>query len=112
MKTIRLSIAMLVALSLVLSPAASLAQAPAQEIIQGSSETPSLQAEADWCFAGALNDWDNASDPMVDDGTKGDFIAGDGVYSLAMSVPTAGTYDWKAVECGNGAMPIPLRIPG
>jgi len=49
---------------------------------------------------------------MVDDGTKGDFIAGDGVYSLAMSVPTAGTYDWKAVECGNGAMPIPLRIPG
>ena len=101
MKTIRLSIAMLVALSLVLSPAASLAQAPAQEIIQGSSQTPSLQAEADWCFAGALNDWDNASDPMVDDGTKGDFIAGDGVYSLAMSVPTAGTYDWKAVECGN-----------
>lgn len=54
-----------------------------------------------WCLASDMNGWDNASSPMLDDGTNGDIIAGDGVFSLGMSIPTPGTYYWKAVECGS-----------
>ena len=101
MKAIRLSIAVLMALSLFLSSVATLAQAPIQEINQNSSQTPSLLVAGNWCFAGDLNGWNNSSTPMFDDGTNGDIIASDGIYSLVMSVPTAGTYAWKVVECGN-----------
>ncbi len=101
MKAIRLSIAILVALSLFFSPAASLAQAPTPEFIQTVPQTASQLAAVEWCFAGDANSWNNSSDPMRDDGTNGDLIAGDGVYSLAIAVPTAGTSGWKAVECGN-----------
>src|SRR5690606_17843118 len=87
--------------SLFLSPAATLAQVPTQEIIQTSLQSPSQLAAVEWCVAGDLNGWNNNLDHMLDDGTNGDLIAGDGVYSLLMPIPSAGTYVWKAVECGN-----------
>jgi glycosidase len=101
MKAIRLPLAIILALSLFLSPAATLAQAPTQEIIQNPSQTANQLTAVNWCFASDLNGWNNSSTPMYDDGSNGDYIAGDGVYSMAMSVPTPGTYGWKAVECGN-----------
>ncbi|MDY0125139.1 MAG: alpha amylase N-terminal ig-like domain-containing protein, partial [Anaerolineaceae bacterium] len=101
MKSLRLSLAIFLALSLFLSPAASLAQALTQEIIQNPSQTANQLTAVNWCFASDLNGWNNSSTPMYDDGSNGDYIAGDGVYSMAMSVPTPGTYGWKAVECGN-----------
>ena len=55
MKAIRLSIAILMALSLFLSPVASLAQAPTQEIIQSTPLTAGITADIDWCVAGAMN---------------------------------------------------------
>ena len=101
MKALRLSIALFLSLSLFLSPAASLAQAPTPEFIQSAPQTASRLAAVEWCFAGDANGWNNSSDPMFDDGTNGDLIADDGVYSLAIAVATAGTSGWKAVECGN-----------
>jgi len=107
MKALRLSFAIFLALSLFLSPAASLAQAPTQEIIKTPPKTDNQLAAVNWCFAGELNGWNNSSTPMFDDGTNGDFITGDGVYSLAMSISTPGTYLWKAVGCGNWGLAYP-----
>ena len=101
MKATRLSLAIFLALSLFLSPAASLAQAPTQEIIQSPIQSANHLASVDWCVAGDLNGWNNTANPMFDDGTNGDLIAGDGVHSLAIAVPTAGFSGWKVVECGN-----------
>jgi glycosidase len=100
MKATRLTIAILLALSLLLSPAATLAQAPTQEIIQSSPPTSTQLAAVDWCVAGDFNTWNNSANPMFDDGSNGDLLPGDGIYSLSILTATAGTYSWKAVECG------------
>ena len=100
MKTIRLALAISLALALLLTPAASLAQ----NISPSTLSSPPLAAtlaETSWCLAGAMNGWNNASDPMYDDGTHGDQLAGDSVYSLSLTIPSPDTYQWKAVECGS-----------
>lgn len=81
MKALRFSLVFFLAFSLFLSPVASLAQAPTQEIIQKPFQTANQLAAVNWCFAGEPNGWNNSSTPMADDGTNGDLIAGDGVYS-------------------------------
>ncbi|MEL7645593.1 MAG: alpha-amylase family glycosyl hydrolase [Anaerolineaceae bacterium] len=100
MKTIRLPLAILLALSLLLSPAASLAQSSPSSVPSSPPSALTL-AEVNWCVAGSMNDWNNSSDPMYDDGTHGDLLAGDGVYSLSLSIALPVTHTWKAVECGN-----------
>ncbi len=108
MKAIRLPLAIFMALLLFLTPVASLAQAPTQEIVQTSPPTAGIMADIDWCVAGSMNGWDNTSNPMYDDGTNGDLLARDGIYSLEMSIATApATYEWKAVECGNWGLAYP-----
>ncbi|MCL4264667.1 MAG: PKD domain-containing protein [Anaerolineae bacterium] len=54
-----------------------------------------------WCAAGDFNSWSNTSDPLNDDGTNGDLIGGDGIYSLDYTIASAGRGEWKAVECNN-----------
>ncbi|MBK8935982.1 MAG: hypothetical protein IPM76_27430 [Chloroflexi bacterium] len=77
------------------------------------SVTPTnATAAINWCVAGDFNSWNNSSTPLVDDATAGDLIAGDGVYSLDLVIPTAGRYEFKAVECGIGAMLFPATTPG
>ena len=109
MKAIRLVLACFLALSLILSPAASLAQAPTQEILQNSLPKSVNAAAINWCFAGGLNGWNNSSTPLYDDGTFGDQIPGDGVYSWTTSVPTPGDDSWKAVECGSWSNTHPAQ---
>ena len=43
-----------------------------------------------WCAAGSFQAWNNASTPMYDDGTQGDLVANDGIYSLDTAVSVAG----------------------
>ncbi len=100
MKTIRLALAISLALALLLTPAASLAQSISPSTLSSPPIAVTL-AETSWCLAGAMNGWNNASDPMYDNGTHGDLLSGDGVYSLALTIASPATYEWKAVECGN-----------
>jgi hypothetical protein len=65
-----------------------------------------------WCLAGGINGWDNASDPLYDDGTHGDLIGGDGIFSLDYTVATTGRDEWKIVECGNWATLSLPTMPG
>lgn len=51
--------------------------------------------------AGDFNGWDNAGNPMYDDGTNGDLVAGDGIHSVEIVIPTAGRYEWKATAFGS-----------
>lgn len=109
MKAFRSPLALLLVLSLFLSPTASLAQAPTPKFIPNTPHTVSQLNGVEWCVAGDLNGWNNNLDHMLDDGSTGDLIAGDGVYSLAIEIPTTGTFGWKAVECGNWGTAYPAE---
>ncbi len=58
-----------------------------------ASTLPAAPAAASaWCVAGSFQSgggWNNGSDPLYDDGTHGDLVAGDGIYSLDYSVAKA-----------------------
>jgi len=62
---------------------------------------PVRAAPSNWCVAGDFNGWNNTSTPLYDDGTNGDLIADDGVFSLEFTIATANRYEWKILECGN-----------
>lgn len=62
---------------------------------------------ASWCVAGSFQGWDNASTPLVDDGSAGDLIGGDGIYSRDVSIATPGRHEFKAVQCGDWSVAYP-----
>ena len=64
---------------------------------------------ATWCIAGAFNGWNNSSTPLFDDGTHGDLLGGDGVFSVDFTIPTAGRNEWKAVKCGDWGVTFPAQ---
>ncbi|MBN1261758.1 MAG: hypothetical protein JXB35_13865, partial [Anaerolineae bacterium] len=66
-----------------------------------SAVAPVAAAPSTWCLVGGFQGWNNTSDPLYDDGTHGDFIADDGIFTLEYTVATAGRDEWKIVECGN-----------
>jgi hypothetical protein len=50
---------------------------------------------------GSYQGWDIGLAPqLVDDGTNGDAVASDGIFSRLVTIATAGTYEWKAAEGG------------
>lgn len=71
----------------------------------GQHGTPA--AGVNWCATGDFQGWDNASTPLYDDGTHGDLIGGDGVYSSDVTIAAAGRTQWKAVTCGNWSTSVP-----
>ncbi len=77
-------------------PAARVLEAPAASGLAA----PAMSGSDTWCVAGGFNGWDNGGQPLFDDGTNGDLIAGDGVFSFEHTFATPGLQEWKAVECG------------
>jgi glycosidase/fibronectin type 3 domain-containing protein len=62
----------------------------------------------EWYARSDFNGWDT-TDPMYDDGTNGDAVAGDGIFSAQVTTATAGrhefkiaTEDWSASFPGSG----------
>ncbi len=50
---------------------------------------------------GDYQGWDiGTAVQLVDDGTNGDLVAGDLIYSATVNIATAGAYQWKAAEAG------------
>ncbi|MBZ0198979.1 MAG: T9SS type A sorting domain-containing protein [Ignavibacteriaceae bacterium] len=49
-------------------------------------------------LAGDFQGWSNNTTPMYDDGTNGDLVAGDGIYSREFSVATADYHAWKVTD--------------
>lgn len=64
-------------------------------------------AASNWCVAGGFQGWNNTSTPMYDDGTHGDFVAGDGVYAITYTINLAGRDEWKVVKCGDWGTSYP-----
>ena len=54
-----------------------------------------------WNVAGDFNSWNNQGNPMYDDGTHGDKVAGDGIFSDTIHIATAGRYEWKVTAYGD-----------
>jgi glycosidase len=48
----------------------------------------------EWYVRGDFNDWE-VTDPLYDDGTHGDALAGDGIYTALVTVATEGRYEFK-----------------
>ncbi len=69
--------------------------------------TPQGSRSGNWCVAGDFNGWNNSSDPLYDDGTHGDLIGGDGIFSLDYEIANAGRYEWKVVTCGDWGTAYP-----
>src|ERR1035437_3153113 len=53
-----------------------------------------------WNVAGDFNGWNNVGNPMYDDGSNGDLIAGDGIFSVDITIATPGRYTWKVTGWG------------
>jgi len=59
----------------------------------------SLATAGAYNAVGSFNGWNN-NDPavvMLDDGTNGDVVSGDNIYTCQTTVPTAGSYEWKII---------------
>ncbi|MBN1874645.1 MAG: hypothetical protein JXA33_10480 [Anaerolineae bacterium] len=71
--------------------------------------TPHSSSTGNWCLAGGMNGWNNSSTPLYDDGTHGDLIGGDGIFSVDYTIATAGTTGWKVVGCGSWDTTYPAK---
>ena len=60
-----------------------------------------------WNVAGAFNSWSNAGNQMYDDGTNGDLVSGDGIFSADITIATPGRYEWKVTAWGSWATAFP-----
>jgi hypothetical protein len=63
-----------------------------------------------WNVAGDFNGWNNAGNQLYDDGTNGDLVAGDGIFSADITISTPGRYEWKVTAWGSWATTFP--VPG
>ncbi len=75
----------------------------------GAASQSSPLAPSGWCVAGSFQDWNNASTPLYDDGTHGDVIPEDSIFSLDYTVSAAGSYEWKVFACGNWSPGFPAQ---
>jgi hypothetical protein len=67
-----------------------------------------IHAQA-WAVAGSMNGWNNALDGLYDDGTHGDAVSGDGIFTGQVTVAAVGRYEWKATLWGNWATAYPAN---
>jgi glycosidase len=106
---IRFSLQLLVISALMLSLFAPAVPGSAPTGVRPAAAAASAPQAVSWCAAGSFQNpqWNNASTPLYDDGTHGDLADKDGVYSLDVVVPSAGQYEFKAVECGNWGNAFP-----
>ncbi len=113
---LRIAVLAAMLLTLIGLPAAPVAAARPMELAGSPAGLPGRVLEpkagpgpeaVSWCAAGDFNGWDNTSTVLVDDGTQGDVLAGDGIYSRTLSLAAAQTYTWKAVTCGDWSVAYP-----
>ncbi|MBN1954695.1 MAG: PKD domain-containing protein [Anaerolineae bacterium] len=57
---------------------------------------PQPDAGPPWYVRGEFNSWGTWL--MYDDGSNGDVTPGDGIYTLATTIATAGRYEWKVAD--------------
>ena len=67
----------------------------------------SVHAQA-WAVAGGFNGWCNTCDGLYDDGTHGDAVAGDGIFTGQVTIATPGRYEWKATLWANWNTAFPV----
>lgn len=72
---------------------------PSFNIVNANDQLPLPTSEI--VAAGDFQGWNNAGGTVLyDDGTNGDWVAGDGIYTYFHTETNAGTYSWKPVMSG------------
>ncbi len=115
----RLSTAMLVISLLLLAAAAliyfvnpfvrlALATASlARPVSTPSAAAPGAADSGDWCVMGNFTE---DSRRLLDDGSQGDVLADDGVFSLEYTVAQPGHYLWQVVDCADQTRAFPSSM--
>ena len=64
---------------------------------------PNGAGAGNWCAAGSFQNpqWNYTATPLYDNGSNGDLLGGDGVFSRNVVVGAPGSYEWKVPACGN-----------
>ncbi len=52
-------------------------------------------APSGWFVRGSFNGWAGEDNPLYDDGTHGDAVAGDAIFTTEIAIPAAGRYEFK-----------------
>lgn len=65
------------------------------------------ESPAGYCIAGGFQDWDGSSTPLLDDGTSGDAVAGDGIYARTFTLAEPGRALWRVLACGDWNTAVP-----
>ncbi|WP_374688828.1 choice-of-anchor X domain-containing protein [Promineifilum sp.] len=68
---------------------------------------PPRSADREWCLQGEFLDGSAAAPRLLDDGTGGDVLARDGVYSLDYTLQEPGVYHWQVVNCVDASLVYP-----
>ncbi len=85
------------------------AAAPAHSLpAEVPQPAPAARLADAWYVAGDFNGWSNNTDLLYDDGTHGDLLAGDGIYSRDYAIATAGRHQWKVTD-GTWAVTYPAQ---
>ncbi|GJQ64182.1 MAG: hypothetical protein SCALA702_32350 [Melioribacteraceae bacterium] len=72
---------------------------PGFNVVNANDQLPT--PTSDIVAAGDFQGWNNAGGTVLyDDGTNGDWVAGDGIYTYYYIEANAGTYSWKPVMSG------------
>lgn len=103
-----LLVSMLLALMIpTLSPQTPVVAAQPSKVDLATNAPTVSNTQVNWCFAGAFQGWNNSETQANDEGLNGDLVAGDGIYSRDVVVPTAGRSGWKAVVCDSWNPSVP-----
>lgn len=68
---------------------------------------PPRSADGEWCLQGEFLDGSADAPRLLDDGTSGDVLARDGVYSLDYTLQEPGVYHWQVVNCVDASLVYP-----
>ncbi len=85
------------------------ARATAAKPLEPLAVTPPTLPEEGYCLAGDFQEWNGRSTPLLDDGTQGDSVAGDGVFSRTVTFAEPGRYLWRAMPCGQWELGVPEK---
>ncbi len=106
-----LAVLLLTAVLFIINPFPRWAQAQAKiaQPPQPLAVTLPAAAENGYCIVGKFQDWDSTNTPLLDDGTEGDRVPGDGIYSRTITFEETGRYTWRIIPCGERKTAVPEK---
>lgn len=71
--------------------------------------TPPIQPESGYCITGDFLEWNGRATQLHDDGSNGDRVAGDNLYTRTVMFEETGKYLWRVLPCGQWGLAVPEK---